>query len=330
MTRLVELAHIRRGEVVESVHLGVACVADASGALIHQWGDASLVTTPRSSLKPFQATALVESGAAEAWGLTDAHIALACASHHAQPFQVALASSWLSMLGYAESALVCGPALPRAERDLMEACRGGGPRRIYNNCSGKHCGFLTMARHMGGGLRYESRDHPAQRLYLDVLSEMIGRDAAALPWGIDGCGLPALALSVGDMARAAARFAAGEARSEARRAAIARVKRAMAAFPDHLSGLDEPTSRIIRGTGGRALLKVGAEGFVVAFIPERGLGIGIKIADGAMRAKLGVLARLLGVLGVAEDPEALMRAVEPPILDTNGHPVGRIEITFPG
>jgi L-asparaginase II len=291
------------------------------------------VTTPRSSLKPFQAVALVESGAADALGLTEEHIALACASHAAQPFQVELVTRWLARLDLPESALVCGPALPRGTADIVEACRrGGGPRRIYNNCSGKHCGFLSMARHMGAGLDYAGRAHPAQRLYLEVLSDFIGRDAAALPWGIDGCGLPAIALSVGDMARAAARFAAVQAGTEARRAAVRRVMDAMAAHPDHISGRDDPPSRIIRATGGRVLLKGGAEGFVLAFLREQRLGVAIKVADGASRGKMGVLVRVLERLGAvdAATAETLMAQVEPPILDTNGQAVGSVEVSFGG
>src|SRR5690242_18852184 len=86
----VELARIWRGPVVESSHRGVVVVADRTGTYRHAWGDPDVVTTPRSSLKPFQALALVESGAADAFGLSDEHIAMACASHRAQPFQVAI------------------------------------------------------------------------------------------------------------------------------------------------------------------------------------------------------------------------------------------------
>jgi L-asparaginase II len=328
MSDLVELARIWRGDIVESLHHGAIAVADAKGGILHAWGNPALVTTPRSSLKPFQAIALVESGAADAFGLTPEHIALACASHHAQPFQVAMVEAWLAKLDLPESALVCGPALPRAEGDMMEAVRRGGPRRIYNNCSGKHCGFLSMARHLGGGLRYEQRDHPSQKLYLDILSEFIGHDAAALPWGMDGCGLPALALSVADMARAGAKLATGEAKTAARRDAVRRVTEAMAAHPDHLSGMGQPTSDIVRGTQGRARLKVGAEGFVIAFVPDQGLGIGIKLADGTGRAKMGVLARVLQHLGVLDDAaaEAMVAKVEPPILDSNGNKVGHVEV----
>jgi L-asparaginase II len=327
------LAEVWRGPCVESVHHGVAAVADATGRVLHAWGDPGFVTFPRSALKPFQAIGLVESGAADALGLGDEHIALACASHRAEDFQVALVRDWLRRLGLGEEALVCGPDLPRGAEDQAAWLRAGGGRsRVFHNCSGKHCGFLSVARRIGApAAGYDDPAHPAQRLFLAAFSELLGRDAAALPRGVDGCGLPALALPVGDMARAAARHAAAAVASEPRRAAIRRIHAAMRVHPDHLSGRDQPTSRLIRATEGRVLVKGGAEGFVVAFVPDRGLGIAVKIADGASRAKMGVLATLLGRVGLldATAAEALCEAVEPPVRDSNGRVVGRVAITLP-
>ncbi len=329
----VRLAEVWRGPAVESVHHGVAVVADAAGRIVQAWGDPGFVTFPRSSLKPFQAIGLVESGAADALGLSPEHLALACASHRAEDFQVSLVRDWLGRMELTEAALVCGPDLPRDARDQAALLRGGGgPARVFHNCSGKHCGFLAVARRLGAPtVGYDDPAHPAQRLYFDALSELLGRDAAGLARGVDGCGLPAFALSVGDMARAAARHAAAAVASEARRDAIRRIHAAMRAHPDHLSGRDQPTSRIIRATQGRVLVKGGAEGFVLALVPDRGLGIAVKIADGASRAKMGVLAALLGRLGLldAAEAEALCGAVEPPVLDSNGRAVGRIAITLP-
>ena len=237
---LVELARIWRGPVVESVHHGIVAVADTAGTLRHAWGDPGFAPTPRSALKPFQAVALVESGAADALGLTDEHIALACASHHAQPFQVALVTDWLGRLGMTENALICGPALPNGVADQGAAWASGGPRRVYHNCSGKHCGFLSVAKHMGAGLDYGNPDHPAQRLYRDVLSEFTGMSADGFAASGDGCGLPALSLPIGVMAKAMARLGVAQAVSPARRAAARRVLGAMAAYPDHLAGKDSP------------------------------------------------------------------------------------------
>jgi L-asparaginase II len=329
---VVELARVSRGPVVESVHHGVVVVADTGGTLRHAWGDPGWAATPRSALKPFQAIALVESGAADALGLTDEHIAMACASHHAQPFQVALIGDWLGRLGLTEEALVCGPALPRGIEDMGNAFAHGGPRRIFNNCSGKHCAFLSIAKQLGGGLDYARWEHPAQKLYRDALSEFTGLDADRLPYGGDGCGMPAIAVPMRNMATAMARFGVSQAKTPERRAAARRVLNAMLAYPDHLAAKDSPLARLIRYCDGNVVAKTGAEGYLVACVRDRALGIAIKVADGdgSGRAKMGVLARILGRVHAlpAADAELLVAAVEPGIPDSNGKEVGKLEITI--
>ncbi|MBP0446539.1 asparaginase [Roseomonas sp. SSH11] len=324
MTSPIPMVEIRRGGVAESIHHGIAVVADADGRLLHAWGDPDFLTFPRSSLKPFQALSLVESGAAD--GLDAAHLALACASHRAEPFQVSMVENWLRRLGRPESALVCGPALPMGEGDLADAVRAGGKRRVFHNCSGKHCGFLAAAQAFGTPSGYDSPDHPAQRHWLAALSELIGHDATALPQGTDGCGLPALAMTMADTARAAARYAALGVADPKREAAIRRLLAALREHPDHVSGHNRPTSRIVAATDGRVVLKEGAEGFVLGFVPERGLGIAVKMLDGASRGKMAVFATLLGRLGILPEIRAaeLARAVEAPVLDSNNRVVGEV------
>ncbi|WP_458095114.1 asparaginase [Roseomonas sp. WA12] len=318
------LVEIRRGGTTESIHHGVAVVADAQGRILHAWGDPDLLTFPRSSLKPFQALSLVESGAAD--GLDSAHLALACASHRAEPFQVQMVEAWLARMGHGESALVCGPAFPVGEADLVDAARSGGKRRAYHNCSGKHCGFLAAAQAFGAPQGYENPDHPAQRHWLAALSELLGHDATALPQGTDGCGLPALAMTVADSARAAARYAALGVTEPRREAAIRRLLSAMREHPDHISGRGRPTSKIVAATEGRVVLKEGAEGFVLGFVPEQGLGIAVKLLDGASRGKMAVFATVLGRLGLLPPDRAadLARAVEAPVLDSNNRVVGEV------
>jgi len=109
-------------------------------------GDIDVPAYPRSSLKPIQALPMVESGAADAFGLGDEEIALACASHSGEPMHTDRVASWLARLGLGESDLACGPHPPRYEpvwEDMVR--RGEKPSRIHNNCSGKHAGFLTLA-----------------------------------------------------------------------------------------------------------------------------------------------------------------------------------------
>lgn len=325
---LVKMVEVWRGELVESVHHGVAVVANAAGEIVAGWGDTALITYPRSALKPIQAIALVETGAYAARGLTPRHLALACASHRGEPFHTELVSAWLANLGLAQSALACGPDHPADEASAAAAIRAGHPvQRIYHNCSGKHCGFLTVARHRGWPVEgYDRIEHPAQQLYLDALSDLLGRDARALPFGIDGCALPAAALPVREMAAMMARFAAASVTSQARRAAILAVHEAMRAHPDYISGTDQPGVHLARVTKGRILMKTGAEGFLMAYVPQQGLAAVLKIADGEARARVPALIALLSAVGLldAAEQRELARFAEPPVLNSAGATVGRI------
>src|SRR5258705_2857857 len=129
------MVEVWRGELVESVHHGVAAVANAAGEIVAGWGDTSLVTYPRSALKPIQAVALVETGAYQALGLTTKHLALACASHRGEPIHTELVSAWLKDLGLAPSALACGTDHPADAASAKAAIREGHPvQPRYHNC----------------------------------------------------------------------------------------------------------------------------------------------------------------------------------------------------
>jgi L-asparaginase II len=324
----VKLAEVWRGTVVESVHFGVAAVANAAGEIVYGWGDPSIVTFPRSSLKPIQAIALVETGAAEEFGLTQRHIALSSASHRAEDIHVDLVMEWLGQLDLTEEALACGPDLPRNPKRIHAIIRAGGDEaRRYHNCSGKHCGFLTVARHMGWAVEgYNEPSHPTQTLYLEVLSEFLGRDATSLPLGVDGCTLPAPAMSISEMAVVMARYAAASVSSQTRKAAIHTIQDAVRRYPEYMSGIGEPTDLIARATDGRVIMKTGAEGFLCAFIPDQGLGVALKIADGSARARVIAFLNLLGQLDLLT-PDAL-RALTPlldqPVYNSIGATVGKI------
>ena len=121
--------------------------------LVDAIGDIVSPVYPRSAVKPFQALLLVESGAADAFGLGDAELALACASHGGEPMHVERVDRWLAALGLDDKALVCGGHPPsHAPSAAALAATGLPPRRAHDNCSGKHTGMLTVARHLGAPL----------------------------------------------------------------------------------------------------------------------------------------------------------------------------------
>ena len=323
-----KFAEVWRGPAVESVHLGAAAVANAAGEVIYGWGDTNIVTFPRSSLKPIQAIALVETGAADAFDLKPEDLALACASHRGEPMHTSRVAAWLDRLGLAESHLACGPDYPSDKDTVADLIRGGiEPSRIFHNCSGKHCGFLTVARHMGWPVEgYNDPSHPAQQLYLEIFSDLLGGDAHALPLGVDGCTLPAPALSMADMARSMARYAAAQTGGVKRGQAIRRLQAAMRAHPRLVAGTGQPNVRLAEATGGRIIMKGGAEGYLVVFIPDQALGIALKVADGNSRARVVALLAVLRALKLLSDGEAAALAdiAEVPVRNSVNEIVGRI------
>ncbi|MEI9992263.1 MAG: asparaginase [Rhizomicrobium sp.] len=314
------LVELTRGELVESVHRGVLAVVDADGAVVASLGDIAAPVYSRSSLKPMQAMVLVESGAAEAFGLSDEEIALACASHSGEPMHTTRVAAWLARIGLSEKDLACGAHPSRYEPVAEAMIRAGEkPTRLHNNCSGKHAGFLTVARHWDVATAgYERIDHPVQQAVAAVLKDLSG--AADLPYGIDGCAAPNFATSLREFARAAARMASGKGLAKPRADAAKRILGAMIKHPELMSGTGRVCATLIRASDGAAAVKTGAEGFFGGWLPGRGLGIAIKIDDGAGRAAETVIAAVLDRLGLLGDgAKAVLRA---PVLNTRGAMVG--------
>lgn len=323
-----KVAEVWRGPAVESVHFGAAAVANAAGEIVYGWGDPGIVTFPRSSLKPIQAVALVETGAADAFKLRAEDLALACASHRAEPIHTARVATWLDRLGLTETDLACGPAYPADDKTTTQLIRDGvEPSRLFHNCSGKHCGFLTVARHMGWPVEgYNDPAHPVQQLYFNIFSDFLDSDAHALPLGVDGCTLPAPALSIADMARSMARYAAARTSVTQRAKAVRRLQQAMQAHPRLVAGTAQPNVRLSKATGGRLIMKGGAEGYLVVFIPDQELGIALKVADGSARARVVALLAVLRELKLLSESEAadLADLAEPAVRNSAGAVVGLI------
>ena len=308
MAKAVPMVELWRGGMLESSHMGHAVICDASGGIVQAWGDPAAVIFPRSSCKMLQALPLIESGAADAVGLTPEQLALACASHMGAAVHTDMVTRWLADLGLAESDLRCGPQEPddRAARDgLIRAFET--PCQIHNNCSGKHSGFLTLTKHLKGGPEYTEADHPVQKAVRDAFEDMTGETSPG--FGIDGCSAPNFATSLHGLARAMARFAVATDSGDARNRAAYRLRRAMVSHPDLVDGSTGADTDLMRAMGGRVVTKNGADGVYVAIVPDLRLGIALKIMDGAARAKEAAIAALLVHVGAldANHPVTLER-----------------------
>jgi L-asparaginase II len=321
------LVEVTRGGFVESAHFGSAVIADRSGV---RWsiGDVEAPIFPRSAVKPLQALPLIETGAADRFGLGDAEIALACASHSGEPRHTTLVSAWLSRIGLDERALACGmqwPTSQEASRELTVNRRT--PTALHNNCSGKHSGFLSAAVASSESVQgYVDPNHPTQRRWRDTLSEFSGVDLVTAPIATDGCGIPTIALPLTALARAYAGFSDNTGFVPARQTAVARIQRAMRAEPFLVAGTNRLCTQIIQRTSGAVLAKVGAEGVYCAAIPDLGVGVALKISDGASRA---AEAAVVAVVRLALGPShaataALADLCEQPIYTRAGKLIGAV------
>ena len=300
MSGSVVVIEVTRGPVVESRHEGIAAVVKSDGTVVASWGDIDAPILPRSANKPIQAMAFVESGAVERFGLGDEHIALSCASHSGEPRHVETVRAWLASVGLGEGDLECGTHAPRLPETVEALIRANAvPTAAFNNCSGKHSGFLTTAVQYGeptnGYIKY---DHPVQRRLRDVMSDICGADAHAFPHGTDGCGIPTLATPLKSLARAMASMADPSRLSNKHAEAAIRIRAAMNAEPFMVAGSGRFCTRINGALPGVVQVKTGAEGVFCAMLPTLGLGVALKMWDGAGRASEVAMAALLDHLGV--------------------------------
>jgi L-asparaginase II len=281
---------VRRGGIVESKHR-VHAAAVRDGELVPGAGDPELFTFMRSSAKPLQALPLARAYT----DLPDHELAIACASHLADPEQLAAAEALLARAHAREEDLECG-------------AEGQPPRRLNHNCSGKHAGMLAVCRSRGWPTRdYRLADHPLQR---ELFAEIEAATGYPDPkTAVDGCGVVTFALPLNAMARAFARLPELDGGD--------RVLAAMRAHPELIRGERAADTMLMRSLPGW-IAKGGAEGLMCA--GNHRIGVALKAEDGAARALRPALAAFLGRLGHALPPEFAVVTVE----NSRGEHVGEV------
>lgn len=294
--RAEPLVQVVRSGLIESVHLGHVAVCDAEGRVRARVGDPGTTVFLRSAAKPLQA-AVVLSLVGE--GLPDRLVAVCAGSHSGEPVHVAAVRALLRRAGLGVSALRCPPALPMEERSMRSA---GRRRRIYHNCSGKHAGMVLACARAGlEVVSYPDPGHPLQQRISRAVRAATGADQVHS--GVDGCGVPVHGVPLAAAATAYARLLEPERLGDLAPHA-ARVVAAMRAAPYLVAGRGRADTLLMRTVPG-LITKVGAEALHCAAIPELGLGVAVKVADGGDRAAAPALARVLRLLGALDD-----RAVE--------------------
>lgn len=318
---------VTRGPAMESRHRVHAAIAEAGRGLVAVARDAGYMTHWRSCAKPFQVMPLLEAGGFEELGWGDDELALACASHGGEPEHVAIAESMLKDLGLEEGDLACGPHEPLARRAIRLLRESGlAPTRLHNNCSGKHAAMLARAHLAQWPTEgYERLGHRVQDGCLASVAAWSGVPAEQIPCAIDGCGAAVFVLPLDAMALAYATLAERAQRGDE---IPARIVNAMRSRPFLVGGSDRFDTILMEETEGRVVAKVGAEGIHSAAVVARGIGIALKVEDGASRAQYPALLHLLQYLGELPDPlpPRLLDYACPRIRNTRGESVGTVTV----
>lgn len=307
------LVEVTRGTTVESRHRGSIAIVDADGKLAFSAGDVEQGIFARSAIKALQAIPMVESGAAEALDFDDAELALACASHNGEETHAKSARIMLFKAGLTEEDLLCGPQWPKHMDDCVGLVKtDDSPCQLHNNCSGKHAGFLAMAKTLGIPTEnYIDFDHPVQMEIRNVLEQMSGGILARDVCGTDGCSIPTYAMDQQKTALAFARFATGVGLDPVRASAAETLYEACVNEPYMVAGKNRFCTEIMDIFKGRVFVKVGAEGVFCAALPELGFGVTLKCEDGSVRgAEVMMASTIRSLLDISDDEEKGLNAWE--------------------
>lgn len=321
--KFVDLVQVTRGDITENIHQGVAVAMDSTGRIIKQWGDVKTEIFPRSALKPIQTFGIITSGADKALNINEERIALATSSHHAEPVHLEMVKSWLIELKLEEEDLALGSAWPLGAKRKDYILRHEGRKsRIYHNCSGKHCGQLSICVHQKfKTLNYQEPKHPVQKLFIENLEKLAETKIKHL--GIDGCGLPAPSLPLERFAYALTKFADPSKLEGIEQKAVKKIFDSCVKYPILFGGSESVNSILTKSSNKKILVKNGADGVFSAIIPEEKVSIVVKIKDGNMKAAEVAIAGLLKELKFLDNDE-VKKLISQRILNSAGLKTGNI------
>lgn len=322
------LVVVERGGYPASVHRGFITVADSDGTITFSAGDPTQRAFLRSAAKPFQVMPAILSGGIDRFEITPRDLAVLCASHNAEERHQAAILSILDRIGMPESALACGAHAPLHVPSAEALVRAGKkPTNVCNNCSGAHTGMLVACVAMGWPIdSYGSPDHPLQVMTRSILGAFAGMSPESIEIATDNCSVPTFRLPVSSTARAFARLATGSGVESKFADAAARVRVAMTSHPEMVAGEGRFDTALMQTGQGTIVAKGGADGFQGIGMLDRGLGLALKISDGASRAVAPAVVPVLRYMEALsrEDVMQLRRYAEPDELDCNGTVVGRV------
>jgi L-asparaginase II len=324
---------VYRGEYVESTHDVHIAVVDNEGKLLYSYGDPNRLTFPRSSMKPFQAVPLIETGAAEAFGYSPAELSLSCASHSGESFHRESVLNIMSRIQLEEEALQCGTHIPRDIESYKQLVREGKELTpVFSNCSGKHSGMLATAVHMNEDIAsYREVNHPVQQRILNAIEEVCGFPKENIQLSVDGCGVPVHRLPLYNAALGFARLAnpAGIASKE-RTGTLLTIRNAMMEYPEMVGGTKRFDTDVMNAFKGNIVAKAGAEAVQCIGVVDKGIGIAAKVEDGTARATSVVIMEVLKQLGIGDEHlfNLLEEYVNGPVFNARNDKIGVIKASF--
>jgi L-asparaginase II len=302
------LVELLRNGLDESVHRGAIVISGPDGKVLQSLGHPAMPTFLRSTAKPLQALPVITSGAADAFNLNSAELAIMCGSLNGEDFQVDTLKNILERAGLDSGLLLCGihrPSHAPTARELAQ--RGEEPTVLHNNCAGKHIAMLLLCKHLGFPLEgYDQPGHPVQKLILATVADLCRYPAEQIGLGVDGCGVPVFRVPLFALAGSYARLAAPRQAGlpEETAAAVERLMAACLEHPGMIAGTDRLCTRLMQAAPGKLLAKTGAEGSYALALPEKGLGVGLQIEDGNPRALAPAVCMILHEMDIL-DHEAL-------------------------
>ena len=303
-------------------------MADAEGRLLYSAGDPYMTTFLRSSAKPFQAVAAVESGAAKAFGFSNSELAIIAGSHSGEEKHLETVKSILDKIGLGPEYLKCGIQTPIGEKYQLSNPEDKYTA-LHHNCSGKHAGMLAVAKFKNLSLDdYLSPTHPVQVMITEIIADICRYPKDKVSVGIDGCSAPVHALPLFNMACGFARLVTPNSFPSGRAQAVSAIYMAMMEHPDMVGGTGRFDTVIAEASGEKIVAKAGAEALECFALPDRSQGAAVKIADGSKRALFPVTMELMLKLGLRTKSAELSDFHRPVFKNWRDIEVGFIEPGF--
>ena len=320
--KTITMVDVTRGNEVESRHHGVAVFIDSTGKVLKEWGDSNYSIFPRSSLKPIQSLNLYKNGIDQKLNITQPFLAFSTASHHGQNIHTEKAEAWLKQLGLNEESLACGEDWPANHDDKFNAQKiFKKKRKIFHNCSGKHCAHLAVAKVRDLSIQnYQDPNHPLQKELFSLIESLANKKIKSV--GIDGCTLPNPFMNLKDFALISARFGDYDYLKEHGQTAK-RIFDACVNYPE-LTGGTNSINCLLTKISKDIFFKNGAEGVYVAILPKIKSAIAVKIVDGTQRAAEVAIAGIINELGLISE-EKLNPFIKKPVYNSVNTQVGEIK-----